>query len=148
METTEAPKETLPFAVPKKVPRWVLGFPNFLKNELQVDDPDVITVHDSWLRFETQYWELYHKKGKPRQPRKKKDPESDSISNPELDGDTNGPTDGTDEPPAKQSKVRLDVRVKNKWKQRFERLRKIAREHAIAALESEVNDMEKDLDDE
>ena len=145
----ESPKEHLPFTVPKSVPRWVMGFPSFLKNELQVDDPDVATIHDGWLRFETMYWKLYHERGKPRKPRKKAPEPEPDMPDP-FKGDTGEGQDDAacGEPPAKQAKTRLDTRVKNKWKQRFERLRKIAREHAIAALESEVNDMEKDLDEE
>jgi len=144
----EPPKEHLPFTVPKSVPRWVMGFPSFLKNELEVDDPDVVTVHDGWLRFETMYWKLYNERGKPRKPRKKAPEPEPDMPDP-FNGDGTGrDEDAEPEPPTKQAKTRLDVRVKNKWKQRFERLRKIAREHAIAALESEVNDMEKDLEDE
>lgn len=145
----EPPKEHLPFTVPKSVPRWVIGFPSFLRNELKVDDPDVITLHDGWLKFETRYWKLYHYRGKPRKPRKKPDAtrEEDTPHPQPADGEDGGWGDEP-EPPTKKAKTRLDTRVKNKWKQRFERLREIARKHAIAALETEVNDMEKDLEDE
>ena len=128
-----------------------MGFPGFLRDELRIDDQDVVTLHDSWLRYETQHWQLYHERGKPRKPRKKPDPAPESSIPDPFDGDGGSrPDDGPlgDEPPAKQAKTRLDSRVRSKWRKRFERLRKIAREHAIKELETEVNDMEHDLDEE
>jgi hypothetical protein len=145
----------LPYTVPKRVPVWVLGFSKYLLNEVRVDDPDVVTLHDTWIRYEPNYWKQYHERGKPRKPRKKADAPSGSGDGPgglDADGgdgpgglDGEGEPDGG-EPPAK--KTRLDSRVRSKWRRRFERLRAIAREHAIAALETEVNDMERDLDAE
>lgn len=144
--------EHLPFTVPKSVPRWVMGFPNYLRDELKLDEPEVEMVHTNWLRYEAQYWQMYHGRGKPRKPRRKPDPPPEGAADladmagpdgeaPARDGDAG-------EPPAKQAKTRLDTRVRSKWRRKFERLRAIARQHAIAELETEVADMERDLDEE
>lgn len=150
----------LPYTVPKRVPVWVLGFPAFLRQELGVTDPDIVTLHDTWIRYEGNHWPQYHARGKPRKPRKKPDAPPDTGApgpdDPDGAGGSHGPDgaggpdgpDDAEEPPTKVAKTRLDSRVRSKWRQRFERLRAIAREHALAALESEVNDMERDLDAE
>lgn len=142
--------EHLPYTVPKSVPKWVLGFPKYLRDEVRVDDPDVTQLHETWLRYETQYWTRYHERGKPRKPRAKRDAPAEGAPYSEG-GDApldEGGAEGPGEPPAKQAKTRLDTRVRNQWRRRFARLRAIAREHGISALETEVADMERDLEEE
>lgn len=141
----------LPYTVPKSVPKWVLGFPKFLKDDLRVDEPQVAELHEHWLTYEARYWQLYHARGKPRKPRAKRDAPGEGGDAGAMEGEgpgAGGDGDAPQEPAAKQAKTRLDWGVRNKWRRRFERLRAIAREHAIAALETEVADMERDLDEE
>jgi len=56
----------LPFTVPTKVPRWVCGFPQFLKLELGIEDENLVIMHDTWLKYETMYWKHYRQSAKPR----------------------------------------------------------------------------------
>lgn len=66
--------ESLTFCIPKRTPKWVTGFPDFLDNVLHIGDPNIKIMKDTWLQYERQYWDTFQARGKPRKKREKKEP--------------------------------------------------------------------------
>jgi hypothetical protein len=66
----------LPYAVPKNVPKWVAGFPDFLENSLHVGGSGPATLREAWRAMEEQYWANFHACGKKRSKADKKTKDS------------------------------------------------------------------------
>lgn len=86
--------EELPYCVPKRVPKWVAGFPAWLR-EASVLDPAVQDMADTWQKYEGSHWLMFQGLSKKRKPRER----------PEGKGD--GPAEG--EPETKKPRVRRRI---------------------------------------
>lgn len=65
--------EELPYCVPKRVPKYVCGFAEFLLNIVREIDPNIPVMRDTWQLYERRQWENYHARGKKRKKREKKE---------------------------------------------------------------------------
>jgi len=140
------PNEFLPFSIPRRVPKWVTGFFLFIANTLNYNPQnEVLTVHDKWIKYEVDHWELYQKHGKPRKPRQPKVQPNLIKENEDVDGMQIVNDDNSSEPPTKRKR---GVR-RAKLKSHINTLRKLAEtlpEHMKGPLCSELDDLEREVE--
>ena len=71
---------SLDYAVPKRVPKWVIGFVEHLQHVGKVSDANVPQMALTWKQYETTHWPDFQARGKKRGEKKPKEdkPEKDN----------------------------------------------------------------------
>lgn len=82
-----ADAESLPYCVPKRTPKWVVGFADWLE-ERGLDDPAIAQMRETWKRYHESHWDAFNQCGKKRKAREKAAGEGDGERDHADDGDT------------------------------------------------------------
>lgn len=124
--------EELPYRVPKTVPKWVVGFPEWLRAHKQVTDPNVASMDATWRQYQLAHWPEFHGMGRKPKPRKRK---ADEAELPDTDTlDTAVP------------KEKVPPKFRHKLRQRLQSLRNIADERALPEVLQIVQELDELLD--
>lgn len=113
--------------MPKNVPKWVEGFPDFLENNLRVPGSEPATLRTAWRTLEAQHWGSFHACGKKR-----------------VKGGKDKKDSGEDSPDKKLKKAKphLSKRVREHLKQ----LERIAQEMGSPEMVNTVAQLRNDLE--
>lgn len=64
---------SLDYTVPKRVPKWVVGFADHLQHHAKVGDANVPQMALTWKQYEANFWPDFQARGKARGAKKPKE---------------------------------------------------------------------------
>jgi len=123
----------LPYSIPKNVPKWVLGFPEFLENSLRVGGTETTTLRQTWKSLEARHWSAYQACGKKRAKKDKNGSNSD-----DADASSSGK--------AKEKLGKHGPKLSKRVREHLKQLERIAQEMGSPEMANTVAQLRNDLE--
>lgn len=120
----------LPYSIPKNVPKWVMGFPEYLENSLHVGGTEPSTLRQTWKNLESQYWSDFQACGKKRTKKNKNGGDSDDASSDK----------------AKEKLGKSGPKLSKRVREHLKQLERIAQEMGSPEMANTVAQLRNDLE--
>lgn len=134
----------LPFTIPKRVPKWVVEFPRWIRGT-GTNDPNLDILETTWTQYQGTHWESFQSFGKTRKRKERDDivlPTAEDIRDNEiLDLDNlSQPTT-----PAAEEVEKIPPKVKRRLRTKVARVTALADNPTSPEFKKALRDLQKML---